>query len=608
MKIRSLHLQGATGTVRSETWEGREHLVVPVVALQEAVIHAVNAQTPEYVPQGPLAASVGQWNGHPLVVGHPVKNGQQISAHSPEGRATNFGFIRQSSMTGARLAMEAMVDVARLEKLGERQFLADLRAGKPIEVSVGAFVNANAKSGTFGGKSYVGEWTSIQPDHLAFLPKGTGACSIAMGCGAHRAAMLVTAEGFEIKETEPVKVKFKGIADLKAKMLALFDTGEADAAEEAAELIAYNAMRTQLDASGDQWDAASELVDALIADEEENPTVTRQQESAEEVVEDARLDAIRLHCYSAISALQAVCDATYKLQAPLPADPRYMAAAEALGKTPETLTTEERLTILRTLVGKEISAKNKKVIQSAHDASHDMHTHTVALGADCSGMKTAAAKDCPTCKGTGQTKVGDKQQDCEACDGTGILKTAEMRAACSCGEISEADMKTKAERIAALTAAGVKDLTDKTSDDVLTVLEAKVESDKKHAEELKAAQAKQIETEAKLKAAEAAQLPAEELASLRALSAEKQQKDAAEKADLVTKLEPLKNLSKVELEAKTLEDLRTLAKFAKLEVKKDFSIIGTPVPRAAESGDLSSYTPPDPYAAGIKALQSKTVN
>ena len=37
-EIRALHLSGATGAVRTEMWNGREHLVVPVVALQEAAI------------------------------------------------------------------------------------------------------------------------------------------------------------------------------------------------------------------------------------------------------------------------------------------------------------------------------------------------------------------------------------------------------------------------------------------------------------------------------------------------------------------------------------------------------------------------------------------
>lgn len=658
--LRSLHLRGATGAVHTEMWDGREHLVVPVVALQEAVIHAVNAPTAEFVPASSLAASVGKWNGHPLVVGHPVKNGKQISAHSPEVLAKHgFGFIRSSAMTGNRLGMEAMVDVARLEALNQRELLADLRAGKGVEVSVGAFVEGNGVKGTHGGKAYDGEWTGIQPDHLAFLPGGIGACSMAMGCGAHRAAMLVTAEGFvDIEEKRPMP-KLK---DLKARILALFDTPEEAASEEAAELIAYNGMRVQLDAVGDQWDAASDLIDALIADEEENPTVGRAQEAAEEEVEDARLDAIRMHCYSMIAALQSVCNACTEQQAPEPmavSDPRYMAALEsyatATGRELSSFGATDRMTAMRVAIGKSISAKNMKVIQAAHDASHGMHDHTTALGATCESgeMKAAASKDCPTCDGTGQVKADGKQSDCATCDGTGVLKAAEvaahdaetLRAAgahpCRCE--TEGGMMTKAERIAALLKHEHNPIKDQkaleaNTDEGLRMLEVHCENATKlkaaadalraAAEckackgegkafgkeckdcggtgELKAAemQAKLAETEAALKAAQAAQIPAEELTQLRALAAAKAGADAAEKAALVEKLVPLKTLTKEQLEAKTLDDLKTLAAFAKIPAPVDYSIKGIPTPRAAE--DATSYAAPDPY--NLKALQGGKAN
>lgn len=629
--LRSLHLVGALGTPRTELWNGREHLVVPVVALQESAIHAVNARNREFVPAVTLMASVDKWNGHPLVVDHPVRNGKQISAHDDGVLAAHgFGFIRSSAMNGKRLGMEAMIDPARLVVLKQDQLLADLRAGKSIEVSIGAFVECNDKRGTHNGRDFIGEWTSITPDHLAFLPNPkVGACSIVDGCGTGRIAerYLVTAEGFEslaalpdksqvggsMKVGDKVKINKPGDesygktgaikssskggtvhtvgdygsfhqSELKAagvnlnavrrRILAIFDTPEQASSEEAAELVAYNAMRTTWDATDPQWDAVSDLIDALIADETDDPTETPEQEDAEEEVEDARLDAIRMHCLSMMAALQSISNAcsSQQVEDVGPSDPRYMAA----------------------LIGKTISAKNMKTVQAAHDSSHDMHTQTVALGAECNGMKVMAAKECAMCGGTGQTKTDGKQQDCAACGGTGELKTA---AACRCGETTEAEMKTKVERIAALTAAGVKDITEKTSDDVLTVLEAKVENDKAHAVALKAAEAKATDAEAKLKAAEANQIPAEELTQLRSLAVEKQQQNTAAKAAIVAQLVPLKTLSKEQLEAKPLDELRTLAQFAKVQVA-DFSIKGVPVMRAAE--DNSQYAPPNPYAAVTK--------
>lgn len=586
--MRALHLQGALGIARTEWLGDREYLVVPTVALiGDNVIHAVNATESEFVPTSVLSAA--GWERQPLMLGHPTKDGVHISAHDPSVlAASSFGFTSNPKVNGRRLGMESWCDVQKLETLGQQTMLADLRAGKPVEVSTGSIVKTLGKSGTHNGKRYTSEWASMDADHLAFLPGGKGACSVEMGCGAHRAAMRVMEGSDELQDLKEGSPMPKALKDIKARILALFDTGEADAAEEAAELIAYNSMRTMLDAAGAQWDETSKLVDALIADEEENPTETRQQESAEETVEDARLDAIRMLCYSMSSALNNIVSVTYKCQLDpvTPSDPRYMEQFKAL-------------------VGKEISAKNLKTIQAAHDSSHDVHTQTVALGASCDSMKAMATKmkDCPTCEGTGQTKVDGKQQDCPTCSGDGQVRAAESFRAAGCG-CQEGTVEKK-ERIAALVANAhnpVKDITEKTSDEVLTVLEAAAESNKKHADELKAAQAKQTETEEKLKAAQAAQISPEELAHFRSLAAERTASDAAAKATLVERLVPLKTLSKEELEKKSLDELKTLAAFAKVETQPvDYSIKGFPVPRSAEGVD--QYAAPDSY--GLKALQTK---
>ena len=71
---RVLHVL-ASATCRMEMYHGREHLVVPLVALMEGVIHAVNAADPEFVPADVL--STMGWDGRPVVLGHPTKNGRE---------------------------------------------------------------------------------------------------------------------------------------------------------------------------------------------------------------------------------------------------------------------------------------------------------------------------------------------------------------------------------------------------------------------------------------------------------------------------------------------------------------------------------------------------
>lgn len=207
-QIRALHLAALTGKTRTEWWGGKEHLIVPVVALQEAVIQAMNAETPELVTLAAITTSVDRWNGLPLVVNHPVNDGEPVSANDPATlEKQGFGIIRSAHIKGKKLVMEALVNPERLIALGQTAMLNDLREGRPVSVSVGAGVRVTSASGTHLGKSYEGEWTFIAPDHLAFLPGGRGACSLEMGCGAHRAASHVIAQEEENEMSEPTSIR-----------------------------------------------------------------------------------------------------------------------------------------------------------------------------------------------------------------------------------------------------------------------------------------------------------------------------------------------------------------------------------------------------------------
>jgi hypothetical protein len=332
---RTLHLLGALGKAVTEMEGKTEYLVVPVVALMEGVIHAVNAETPEFVPFSTLQKCAESWNGKPITIGHPKgSDGKQCSA-SEMGiwDAHGIGKIRNARVDVAskKMLMEALIEKDRAKKIHPDMYqrLAD---GGTEEVSVGAMVISDHKTGKHtNGKPYVGSWTFAEGDHLAFLPGGRGACSVAMGCGTHRAAMRMCEEGF--------------VLDIKAAQAG-------DAAEEQAELIAYQSMRTVLDGVKGQYEKISELVDALIADETENPAESDDEEAAEEQVETARLDAIRTMAQSLSSALNAVSNATYCQS--LSDSPRYMAA----------------------LAGARHSKGDMAAIQAVHD-------HSMSLGAVC---------------------------------------------------------------------------------------------------------------------------------------------------------------------------------------------------------------------------------
>lgn len=202
MKIsRTLRLAGATGAIRTASFNEKEHLVVPVVALVEGVVWAVNSPTPELVLAEEFSHAFPGWNGRPVVGDHPDIGGQKVSANDPHILESNsFGIIFNTEVKDNKLTMEAWLDPSKAEKVGEDAVRVCERAknGEPIEVSVGVYMHLENSSGIKDGKRYEGVWRDIVPDHLAMLPEGVqGACSNEMGCGAPRAASvhLVTAQG-----------------------------------------------------------------------------------------------------------------------------------------------------------------------------------------------------------------------------------------------------------------------------------------------------------------------------------------------------------------------------------------------------------------------------
>lgn len=91
-------------------------------------------------------------------------------------------------------------------------------------------------------------------------------------------------------------------------------------------------------------------------------------------------------------------------------------------------------------------------------------------------------------------------------------------------------------------------------------------------------------------------------ASIKALVEGHRAQESALKASLVSQLKDLGAHTEEDLKKKSVEELKTLASYARVEIP-DFSGRGMPTER--NLSDRQSYVPPDPYAPGLKALQEK---
>jgi hypothetical protein len=183
-------LRGSIGAIRTEMYQGKPHLVFPVVATQEGVIETREGTHPELVTVSSLTKSLHSFNGQPLLVGHPRNsNGSPITANDARIWEQSFGQTFNARMVGSKLVVDAYVDPVKAEQVGGADFVARLRDGTtPIEVSLGAYCTFDPTPGRHNGKAYGSKWTSAVGDHLAFLPHGVGACSVDDGCGTHRSA------------------------------------------------------------------------------------------------------------------------------------------------------------------------------------------------------------------------------------------------------------------------------------------------------------------------------------------------------------------------------------------------------------------------------------
>lgn len=176
--------------IRNESFQGKDYLVVPVIALTEGVLWPSNAEAPELalaaefnrVPQG--------WNGRPVTISHPQLEGIPVSANHPQVLEDfAIGTIFNAEALDKKLRLEAWLDVERMQTLGGDAAAIEERinSGEVIEVSTGLFATVEPVEGVYDGKPYKGVWSYIVPDHLAILPEGVvGACSVEGGCGMPR--------------------------------------------------------------------------------------------------------------------------------------------------------------------------------------------------------------------------------------------------------------------------------------------------------------------------------------------------------------------------------------------------------------------------------------
>ncbi len=174
-------------SIRRETYNGRDHLVLPSYTLPANVVMNGGLYSASEID-----AHYKGLEGTLAPLGHPQVNGQFVSAFSPEG--INAGHIgawnRNVKKYGNRIYLEKWVDVARAEESeGGRELLERVEAIErgedvpPIHTSVAAFLDQlepNEQQRATGA-----EWVAKihSMDHDAILLHEVGAATPEQGVG-----------------------------------------------------------------------------------------------------------------------------------------------------------------------------------------------------------------------------------------------------------------------------------------------------------------------------------------------------------------------------------------------------------------------------------------
>jgi len=166
-------------TPRRVSEAGRDYIVAPLTLIVPGVLNG--SQGALYYPPDEIQRTTEAWNGVPITLRHPRKDGRLVPAR--EGGVV-LGDVRNATYQD-KLTAEGWFDVANLEKESP-QLLRSIESGERGELSTGLYTeNKPVKNGQHNGRAYTHVATNYRPDHLAILPDETGACSVDDGCGVN---------------------------------------------------------------------------------------------------------------------------------------------------------------------------------------------------------------------------------------------------------------------------------------------------------------------------------------------------------------------------------------------------------------------------------------
>ena len=165
-----------------ETFVGADYWIVPVSMIVEGAyspeVSNKEDGTSIFFSSEELKKSMGTWDGKPASLNHPEK-GETITYPGTFNKHwIGFVFSSKYDEEKKRISADLWLNESR-----SKDVIDNLKGGRNIEVSIGAFGDIIEEKGQFNGTDYSYKITNMSGDHLAVLPNSRGACSWEDGCG-----------------------------------------------------------------------------------------------------------------------------------------------------------------------------------------------------------------------------------------------------------------------------------------------------------------------------------------------------------------------------------------------------------------------------------------
>ena len=168
--------------IRREKRAGRDVVIVPSATLPDDVIMNGSGGPIRY-PAAVIAASYESLEGRPAPLGHPMVNGQYVSASSPDGIIRGFIGAHNENVRRekGRVLVDKVIDVAFANQSeGGKAVLAAIEKQEPIHTSTGLLAKIKPLVNDASAKFEV---ESMILDHDCFMLDGPGAATPEQGVG-----------------------------------------------------------------------------------------------------------------------------------------------------------------------------------------------------------------------------------------------------------------------------------------------------------------------------------------------------------------------------------------------------------------------------------------